>query len=203
MQAPESADTSAAPDSRRYPARPVVGVGAIVVKDGQVLLVRRGRAPLKGYWSLPGGAVETGELLEDALRREVLEETGLAVEPLFLAAVFERLMTDADERTEFHYVLLDYVCAPQPGTEAAAGDDAEQLGWFDLEEAGTLLMTPGTHEVIARALVAYDCWRATGDTPCGGAWLRLEDGRTVTHREKPGTHPDPETRAMRGEGEAV
>ena len=89
-------------DSRRYPARPVIGVGGIVVHEGKVLLVQRGHEPLKDYWSVPGGAVETGERLEQALCREVLEETGLQVQPRFLAAVFERLMMDASETTEFH-----------------------------------------------------------------------------------------------------
>lgn len=195
MRAPEVPSAAGAEGGRRYPARPVVGVGAIVIRNGEVLLVRRGRAPLAGYWSLPGGAVETGERLEDALRREVLEETGLTVEPLFLAAVFERLMPDAAGRAEFHYVLLDYVCAPEPGAEAAAGDDAAELGWFALDEAETLLMTPGTLDVVARALVAYDCWRATGDSPCGGAYLRLEEGRTITHQE--GSHQE----GTRQEGE--
>ncbi|MCW5966292.1 MAG: NUDIX hydrolase [Bryobacterales bacterium] len=166
----------------------MVGVGAIVMRNGEVLLIRRGRAPLKGYWSLPGGAVETGEHLETALCREVLEETGLTVEPLFLAAVFERLMQDTNDRTEFHYVLLDYVCMVKSGSagsegDGLAGDDAAELGWFALDEAETLKMTPGTYDVIAKAALAYDCWRATGDSPCAGSYLRLAEGRTVSHRE--------------------
>ncbi len=186
MQTTDNPQPETGSDNRRYPPRPVVGVGAIVMRNGQVLLIRRGHAPLKGYWSLPGGAVETGEQLEDALCREVLEETGLAVTPLFLAAVFERLMHDADQRTEFHYVLLDYVCEVQPGSlgaegEGLAGDDAAELGWFALDEAETLMMTPGTYDVIAKAILAYDCWRATNGSPCAGTFLRLEYGRTVTH----------------------
>lgn len=194
MPIQEPADTLPNPDTRRYPARPVVGVGAIVLRGGEVLLIRRGRAPLRGYWSLPGGAVETGEGLEEALCREVREETGLQVQPLFLAAVFERRMPDAAGRTEFHYVLLDYVCelipplAGEAPSVAHAGDDASELGWFALDEVETLQMTPGTYDVIARALVAYDCWRATGDQTCAGSFLRLEDGRSVTHAE-PGNHP--------------
>ncbi len=196
MSTNESAANPPDKDSRRYPPRPVVGVGAIVIRGGEVLLIRRGRAPLQGYWSLPGGAVETGERLEDALCREVLEETGLPVQPIFLAAVFERMMPDAAGCTEFHYVLLDYVCEliPPPAGAASsehAGDDAAELGWFALDEAETLKMTPGTHDVIARALLAYDCWRATSQQACAGSFLRLEEGRTVTHAESAAvTHAD-------------
>ncbi len=172
---------------RRYPARPVVGVGAVVIHEGRVLLVQRGREPLRGYWSIPGGAVETGETLIDALRREVLEETGLTVDPLFLTAVFERLMPDAEGRTEFHYVLIDYVCAlptgENPDDTEQAGDDAAALGWFDLEEAHTLRMTAGTLDVIAKAFVAYDCWRATGESSCAGLYLGLPTGDYGGERE--------------------
>ena len=167
-------------ERRRYPASPVVGVGAIILQNQQVLLVRRGREPLQGYWSLPGGAVETGESLEQALLREVREETSLDVEPLFLAALFERLMQDSDARTEFHYVLLDYVCELKGSSStepmaAVAGDDAAELGWFALDEAETLHMTPGTFDVIAKAYIAYDCWRATRDLACAGMFLRLSE----------------------------
>jgi len=174
--------------SRRYPARPVVGVGAVVVHEGKVLLVQRGHEPLMGYWSIPGGAVETGERLEQALLREVMEETGLAVKPLFLTAVFERLMPDFEGKTEFHYVLIDFVCAlvdavaPGAMPGATAGDDAAALGWFALDEAATLPMTAGTYEVVAKAMVAYDQWRASGDTsqadlsPFVGLWLPMPTG---------------------------
>jgi 8-oxo-dGTP diphosphatase len=180
-------DGSQPSSGRRYPARPVVGVGAVIVHEGRVLLVQRGREPLRGHWSIPGGAVETGETLETALRREVLEETGLTVNPLFLTAVFERLMPDAKGRTEFHYVLIDYVCTLPPGTEPHniehAGDDAQALGWFDLEEAQTLQMTAGTLDVVAKALLAYDCWRATGESPCAGLYLGLPTGDYGEERE--------------------
>lgn len=174
MAQPEANSTPAATgDSRRYPARPVVGVGAIVIDEGKVLLVRRGHAPLQGRWSIPGGGVNTGEMLEEAACRELQEETGLRGEPLFLAAVFERVMPDAEGRAEYHYVLIDYVCRVIGG-EAAPGDDADELGWFALDEAETLEMTPGTFAVVARSFVAYDAWRAGGQgSPLGGLYLDL------------------------------
>ena len=170
---PSSAENrTPVPDVRRYPARPIVGVGGIIVRDGTVLLVQRGREPLKGYWSVPGGAVNTGERLEDAMLREVMEETGLHVEPLFLAAVFERLMPDEAGGMEYHYVLMDYVCHVVAG-EAAAGDDAADLAWFQLDEIENLRMTPGTYEVIVSAMVAYDVWRTQEGDPRAGLYLRL------------------------------
>src|SRR5215475_14041489 len=97
-------------NDRQYPVRPLLGVGALIFKRKRVLLVERGKAPLKGYWSLPGGLVETGERLEESVCREVLEETGLQVRPLYLAEIFERIMHDDAGRVEYHYVLADYVC---------------------------------------------------------------------------------------------
>src|SRR5258708_3416272 len=98
---------------RRYPKHPLLGVGALIFtktgRRGPILLVERGGQPLKGYWSLPGGLVETGETLVEAVRREILEETGLKVEPAKLFEVFERIMRDPQGRAEYHYVLADYV----------------------------------------------------------------------------------------------
>lgn len=175
MSQPEPIPASAASlDSRRYPARPVVGVGAIVINEGKVLLVRRGHAPLQGHWSIPGGGVNTGETLEAAVCRELQEETGLRGEPLFLAAVFERVMPDSSGRAEYHYVLIDYACRIVGGV-AAPGDDADELGWFALGEAEALEMTPGTFAVVARAFVAHDAWRAGGQgSRLGGLYLNLD-----------------------------
>jgi 8-oxo-dGTP diphosphatase len=134
-------------ESRRYPPRPVLGVGALILDGGRVLLVERGNEPLAGCWSLPGGAVETGERLEDAVVREVFEETGLRVTTNSIATVFERIIEDAEGKCEYHYVLVDFYCAIQGG-ELRAGDDSRRVGWFDVDSLGTIHMTEGTREVI-------------------------------------------------------
>jgi ADP-ribose pyrophosphatase YjhB (NUDIX family) len=135
---------------RKFPARPILGVGALIIDTDRILLVERGREPLKGYWSLPGGAVETGERLEDALRREIREETGLEVEILHLLEVFERIMPGADGTTEYHYVLIDYICHPVGGKLQAA-DDASRAEWFTENEIAGLKITEGTPPVIRKA----------------------------------------------------
>jgi ADP-ribose pyrophosphatase YjhB (NUDIX family) len=113
----------------------------------QILLVERGSPPLVGYWSLPGGVVESGERLEDATAREVHEETGLNVEVGDIATVFERIMPAEDGRCEYHYILIDFYCIVLGGT-LAAGDDSKQAQWRDLDELDSILLTEGTREVI-------------------------------------------------------
>ncbi len=129
-------------------------MGALILEGDRILMVQRGKAPLLGYWSLPGGAVETGELLREAIAREVLEETALTVEVGEMAEVFERLMPDADGGTEYHYVLLDYLCKVTGGTPMA-GDDSAAVAWVRREDLPTLLITPGTLEVIERVFARY------------------------------------------------
>lgn len=141
--------------SRRYPDRPFLGVGAIIVDAGRVLLCRRGKQPYLGYWSIPGGAVEAGEPIIEALRREVREETGLEVEIVRLAEVFERITPDADGRTEYHYVLIDYLCRFESGT-LVAGDDAAEVRWFARAELASLEITPGSLDVIERTLNTHE-----------------------------------------------
>ena len=136
--------------SRRYPQRPVLGVGALIFRRDTILLVQRGRAPLKGYWSLPGGALETGEQLTAAIQREVLEETGLHVKPLSIAEIFERIMRDKQGNPEYHYVLIDYVCKVTGG-ELAASDDASLARWVRRRDLPTYKLTDGTLAVIERA----------------------------------------------------
>ena len=137
-------------DDRRYPARPVLGVGAIIFQNDSVLLVKRGRAPLFGQWSLPGGAVETGELLDEALRREVLEETGLTLGPIRQFEIYERIMSDDEGRAEYHYVLVDYVCEPAGGAACAASDAAD-CRWVAERDLPQYRLTEGTLAVIQRA----------------------------------------------------
>lgn len=133
--------------NRRYPERPVLGVGALIFDGDSILLVERGREPLKGYWSLPGGVVETGERLEEAICREVREETGLIVRPTRVAEVFERIMKDAEGRAEYHYVLIDYVCEPAGG-ELAAADDVSRVEWVPMSDLKNFRLTEGTIDVI-------------------------------------------------------
>jgi 8-oxo-dGTP diphosphatase len=137
-------------DDRRYPARPLVGVGALVFKRNRVLLAQRGKEPLKGWWSLPGGALETGETLKEATRREVLEETGLEVEPEEVFEVFERITHDAAGAVEYHFVLVDYVCRVTGGT-LMPGDDVDAVEWVQRKDLPGMKITEGTLEMIEKA----------------------------------------------------
>jgi len=138
--------------SRRYPDRPVAGVGAVVIDGkGRVLLVRRGTEPLAGEWSLPGGGVETGETLEAAVRREVLEEAGLIVDVGPLVGVVDRILRDATGEVEYHYVLVDYRCRPTGGVLAAASD-AQEVVWADPGDLDRFGLAVQTRDMIAHAL---------------------------------------------------
>src|SRR5215831_16708719 len=110
---------------REYPEQPLVGVGAIIVRDGQVVLVKRGHAPLLGEWSIPGGLLEIGETLRQGVEREAQEETGLVVRAKELLGVFERMVPDDQKRTRFHYVLVDFLCEVVSGELKASGDAAD------------------------------------------------------------------------------
>jgi 8-oxo-dGTP diphosphatase len=138
---------------RKYPERPLIGVGGIVVDGDRLLLVRRASPPYPGEWSLPGGLLEAGERLEDAVRREVREETGLEVEVLSLAGVFERIVRDAEGRLEYHYVLLDYFCDVRGG-ELRSGSDATAAVWVKRDDLQAYRLTPGTREFLEKVLQA-------------------------------------------------
>jgi|ERR1700757_2496023 8-oxo-dGTP diphosphatase len=134
---------------REYPEMPLVGVGAVIIDDDRVVLVKRGHAPLEGKWSIPGGVLEIGETLRKAAVREALEETGLTIEPTELLGVFERVIPDQAGRMQYHYVLIDFLCRRKSG-ELVAADDAEEARWFRREELATLGLAAETEEVILK-----------------------------------------------------
>jgi len=137
------------PDNRRYPQRPVLGIGALIFERGRILLVERGKEPLKGYWSLPGGVLEIGETLEQGIVREVREETGLEVEPLTMLEIFERIIRDSQGAPEYHYVLIDYICRVTGGSLRAA-DDASRVAWVPRHLLSDYQITTGTLPVIEK-----------------------------------------------------
>jgi 8-oxo-dGTP diphosphatase len=133
--------------SRTYPKNPVCAVGAIIFRHDSVLLIERGKAPALGKWSIPGGAVHLGESLEDAVVREVQEETRLTVRPRRIGKVIDRIFRDEAGRVQYHFVIVDYLCEvlegePQPGSDAAA------VGYFKISDLDDLDLTEGTAEVI-------------------------------------------------------
>jgi 8-oxo-dGTP diphosphatase len=137
--------------SREFPTNPVVGVGAVIVQGGRVLLIRRGHAPLLGEWSLPGGVVECGETLREGIVREVCEETGLGVETGELLGVYERVVRSDDGRVRYHYVLIDFLCGVISG-DLKAGSDAAAVRWFTRAELGSLGLPLDTQDVIGKGL---------------------------------------------------
>ncbi len=137
-------------DDRAFPSRPLVGVGAVVIEQGRVLLVKRGRPPLAGEWSLPGGAVEVGETLASAVQREVFEETGLVVAVGPMVEVLDRIHTDSQGRVEYHYVLIDYACTVIGG-ELDARSDAADARWVERSELLPLGIAAAIRTVIDKA----------------------------------------------------
>jgi len=124
--------------------------------DQRLLIVERGREPLKGFWSLPGGVVQTGETLAEGIAREVLEETGLTVEPAEIVEIFERIMRDDEGRAEYHYVLVDYICRVTGGSLAAA-DDVSDVRWVSKQDLHDIRLTEGTLAVIEKAYSILLC----------------------------------------------
>jgi 8-oxo-dGTP diphosphatase len=133
--------------SREYPERPIVGIGAVVIKDDHVLLIRRGKPPRIGSLSLPGGAQHVGETVHEGALREVLEETGIEAEVLGLIDVVDSMTKDADGRLQFHYTLVDVVCRWVAGEPQAAGDAADAL-WMPLADVPGLPLWSETRRII-------------------------------------------------------
>lgn len=137
--------------NREYPANPIIGVGGVIVHQGRVLLVRRGRPPLMGEWSIPGGALETGETLLEALRREMREETGLEVRPVTLLEVLDRIIRDEQGRARYHYVLIDYLCTVED-PQACAASDALECRWVEPGDWPQYGLWPDTLQVLEKGL---------------------------------------------------
>ena len=145
---------------REYPEQPIVGVGGIIFQDESVLLIKRGREPGLGQWSIPGGAVELGETLQAAVVRETLEETGIRVEPLALVKILDRIFRDKEGKVAYHYVLADFLCRHTAG-EIRPGSDALDARFVPVAEIASLDVIPATREVIyqaARFLKKPEVW---------------------------------------------
>jgi 8-oxo-dGTP diphosphatase len=138
---------------RDYPHRPILGVGAVILDGERFVLVQRGTEPHKNQWSIPGGMLESGESIKDAVMREAREETALEVQPVALVQVFERIVHDESGAVQFHYVILDYLCRLQDGL-LRAGADAIDARWLRLDDLGSLSVADGTLGVLKKALAA-------------------------------------------------
>ncbi len=137
-------------NKREYPDRPIVGVGAVIVDQGRVLLVKRGSPPLLGEWSLPGGVVELGETLRAAAEREAMEETGLIVKAGEVLEVLDRIIPGQDGAPQYHYVLIDFLCTVHGG-QLRAGSDAGDVCWVKENELGKFKLEKPAAEVIRKA----------------------------------------------------
>ena len=138
--------------SRQYPGQPIVGVGAVIMHDGKVVLVKRRFEPLAGQWSLPGGRLELGETLEAGLAREMLEETGFEVEVGPVVDVFDRILLDPERKVRYHYVLIDYLCRPVGGV-LSHGSDVAAAELVDPGDLARYRLTPKATSVIEKAIV--------------------------------------------------
>ncbi len=134
---------------REFPSRPIVGVGGVVIHRNRVLLVRRGREPMKGEWSIPGGALELGETLPDAVRREIKEETGLDVEPTRILMVLDRIVNHG-QRVKYHYVIVDFACR-RTGGRLIPASDVLDARWVRREDLPRYHLTDVASRLICRA----------------------------------------------------
>jgi 8-oxo-dGTP diphosphatase len=134
---------------REFPEIPLVGIGAIIIEDARVLLVKRAHPPIQGQWSIPGGVLEVGELVREAAVREAREETGLIVEPGELLGVYDRVLRNEEKRVQYHYVLIDFLCR-RVGGELMAASDAAEVRWFTRDELPSLKLAEDTDDVIRK-----------------------------------------------------
>ncbi len=139
--------------AREYPEQPVVGVGGVVVRDGRALIIKRAHEPRKGEWSLPGGHLELGESLQDAVRREIREETNLEIEVGPIIETFDRVHRDDQGRIRYHFVIVDFVCWSDDGG-AIPGSDAEACAWVAGDELDDYGVNPHAKAVIVKGLEA-------------------------------------------------
>ena len=137
-------------ESREYPSRPFVGVGVVVLKDDAVLLIRRGKPPKEGEWSLPGGSQHVGETVRETAAREVREETGVEIAPPRFLEVIDAIIPDEAGRTKFHYTLIDFMAEWEAG-EAVAADDASHAEWVSLDRMDELQIWEKTREIVKKA----------------------------------------------------
>jgi ADP-ribose pyrophosphatase YjhB (NUDIX family) len=140
---------------REFPGVPLVGIGAIIIEGSRVLLVKRAHPPLQAQWSIPGGVLEVGELVHEAAIREVREETGLAVAPGELLGVYDRILRDPEQRVQYHYVLIDFLCR-RTGGDLLAADDAAEVRWFTAGELPSLRLAEDTLDVIQKGFARLD-----------------------------------------------
>src|SRR5690348_14003538 len=135
--------------NREFPEHPLIGVGSIIIEGDRVVLVKRAHPPIQGQWSIPGGVLDVGEMVREAAIREAREETGLIVEPGELLGVFDRILRDPDNRVQYHYVLIDFLCC-RVGGELMAASDAAEVRWFTIAELPALNLADDTLEVIQK-----------------------------------------------------
>jgi ADP-ribose pyrophosphatase YjhB (NUDIX family) len=140
---------------REFPEVPLIGVGAVIIEGPRVLLVKRAHPPLKDRWSIPGGVLEVGELVREAAVREAREETGLVVEPLELLGVYDRVLRNPEQRVQYHYVLIDFLCRRVAG-DLAASSDAADVRWFTREELPGMKLAEDTMDVIGKGFAKLE-----------------------------------------------
>ena len=137
--------------SREYPSQPLPGVAAVTIHESKVLLAVRGKPPSFGKWGIPGGVVEVGETLDEAIKREVFEETNVRIEPVKLITVFDAVNKDDDGRVHYHYILFEYLCRYVSG-EVHASSDAPDARWVAFDELDSIDIMPSTRRFIDRVL---------------------------------------------------